>query len=157
MSEAKQMLFARNVICICIEKKESGDYIGKIWHQYSDEPIDFDGVSEMLTLMDDLYDEWDFPQRGLEKREFHKSKDIELGSGDPNNLLIDIIQEQCGVRNIQNKKGTLGTFMVQVKYRQNATWQGVVIHSESNTKEDFESAMSLVNIIDNAINATVER
>ena len=28
MSEAKQMLFARNVICICIEKKESGDYIG---------------------------------------------------------------------------------------------------------------------------------
>ncbi len=155
MSEAKQMLFARNIICICIEKKESGDYIGEIWHQYSDDPIEFNGVSEMLTFMDDLYDEWDFPQRGLEKREFYKSKDDERTQEDSEHLVIDKIQEMFGVRNIQNKQGTIGTFMVQVKYRQNATWQGCVIHSETNTKTDFNSAMGLVNIIDNAIKDAV--
>ena len=151
MSEAKQMLFARNVICICVEKKEGGDYIGLLWHQYSDNPIEFNGVSDMLMLMDDLYDEWDFPQRGLDKREFNKSKDTQLMNADPDNLVIDKVQQEAGVKNVQNKKGTLSTFMVQVKFRQNATWQGTVIHSESNTKKDFESAMELVDIMDKAM------
>ena len=154
MSEAKQMLFARNIICICIEKKESGDYIGEIWHQYSDDSIDFNGVSEMLTIMDDLYDEWDFPQRGLEKREFYRSREIETANEEQEELVIDKIQEKFGVRNIQNKSGTI---IVQVKFRQNATWQGTVIHSETNKKEDFESAMRLVSIIDDAIKDCGER
>lgn len=153
MSEAKQMLFARNVICICIEKKESGDYIGLLWHQYSDDPIEFNGVSDMLMLMDDLYDEWDFPQRSLEKREFNKTRDHEEMNGDPDNLVIDKVQAASGVKNVQNKKGSLGTFFVQVKFRQNATWQGTVIHSESNKKFDFTSAMGLVEVIDKSMSS----
>lgn len=151
MSEAKQMLFARNVICICIEKKEGGDYIGLLWHQYSYAPIEFNGVSDMLMLMDDLFDEWDFPQRGLDKREFNKSKEQELMNDNTDELVIDKVQAASGIKNVQNKKGTLATFMVQVKFRQNATWQGTVIHSESNTRTDFESAMELVDIMDKAM------
>jgi len=107
MSEAKQMLFARNVICICIEKKEGGDYIGLLWHQYSYAPIEFNGVSDMLMLMDDLFDEWDFPQRGLDKREFNKSKEPKLMNGNTDELVIDKVQAESGIKNVQNKKGTL--------------------------------------------------
>ena len=147
MAEGKQLLFARNLICICIDGKENADYQGKIWHQYSDDSIYFDSANELLMVMDDLYDEWDFPQRGLEKREFHKNKHEEKLSGDNSRLVIDEIQKRKGVRNIQDKKGELGTFLVQVAFRQNATWQGHVICVENNEKYDFVSALSLLEII----------
>ena len=39
MSETKQMLFARNLICACIESDDNADYQGLIYHQYADNPI----------------------------------------------------------------------------------------------------------------------
>ena len=56
------------------------------------------------------------------------------------------------IRNVQNKKGQLGTFVVQVTFRQDATWQGHVIHQENNEKIDFISALELIKIMDKALN-----
>lgn len=149
MSETKHMLFARNLICICIDGKENADYQGKIWHQYSDDPIEFESAIRMLGIMDDLMDEWDFPQRGLEDRSFDKNnrKKEQLHAPDEE-LTIDKVQEMFGIRNIQNRKGMLSTFVVQVGYRQRATWQGHVVCVEANELKEFESAMALLRIID---------
>lgn len=149
MSDTKHMLFARNLICICIDGKENADYQGKIWHQYSDDPIEFESAIRMLSIMDKLMDEWDFPQRGLEDRSFEKSsrkKEQLHAPGDE--LTIDKVQEMYGTRNIQNRKGNLSTFVVQVGYRQRATWQGHVVCVEANELKEFESAMALLRIID---------
>ncbi len=154
MGESKQMLFAKNLICICVNSNESADYQGLIYHQYSDEPIEFDGLTDFLVKAEELFDTWDFPQRGVAQRYFKKSNRDEVGyhrKKQDDRLPIEIIQESAGVRNVQNKKGKLGTFVVQVVYRQDATWQGHVIHQEENNKIDFTSALELVKIIDNAI------
>ena len=160
MSEAKQMLFASNLICVCIDDNENADYQGYLWHQYSDDPISFSGIYDMLIKADDLFDTWDFPQRSLERREFgHEEQEDHRDKGFPKvfdepseELVIDKIQRQSGTRNIQGKKGNLGTFIIQVAFRQNATWQGHVITVESNEKNDFGSAMELVRIMDRALN-----
>ncbi len=159
MSETtKQMLFAKNLVCICVDDKVNEDYSGKIFHQYSDDPLVFDGVADLCLKMEELFDEWDFPQRGLEERTFtreareairEKSKRHHMSDSDL--LPIELIQKKYGVRNIQNKKGGLGTFVVQVVFRQDATWQGHVIIKESNEKKDFISALELIKIIDQAI------
>ncbi len=154
MSDSKHILFARNLICICIEDNKNADYQGLLYHQYADDPISFDGTADLMVRMEALFDEWDFPQRGLAARKFDKKDRDELkrkktDHGDK--LPIDIISEKCGVRNVQNKKGTLGTFVVQVVYRQDASWQGHVIIKEKDEQLDFNSALELIRIIDRTV------
>lgn len=157
MSEAKQMLFARNLICVCIDDNQNADYQGQMWHQYSDEPLSFSGIYDMIVKADDLFDAWDFPQRSLERREFgHDEQKDHRNKGFPkpaptDELAIDRVSRQSGTRNIQGKRGELGTFIIQVAYRQNATWQGHVVNTGTNQKDDFSSAMELVRIIDRAM------
>ena len=155
MGDSRHILFARNLICICVEDNNNADYQGLIYHQYADAPVPFDGTADLLVKMEELFDEWDFPQRGLAARKFDrknrdelKRKKVDHADG---RLPIDIIAEKCGVRNVQNKKGRLGTFVVQVVYRQDASWQGHVILKEIDEKRDFNSALELIRIIDGAI------
>jgi hypothetical protein len=157
MSEAKQMLFARNLICVCIDDNQSADYQGQMWHQYSDDPVPFIGIYDFLIAADELFDSWDFPQRSLERREFghdeaedHRHKGFPKAP-DTDELTIDKVSRQNGTRNIQGKRGKLGTFIIQVAYRQNATWQGHVVNVETNEKSAFVSAMELVRIIDRSL------
>ncbi len=152
MSETKQMLFAKNLVCICVNDNANADYQGLIYHQYADNPIEFSGTADLIVKMEEMFDEWDFPQRSLAERKFDKRhkdtmKDTMLKEGDTR-LPIEIMQDAHGIRNVQNKKGTLGTFVVQVVFRQDATWQGHVIHQEKNDKQDFISALELIRLMD---------
>ena len=154
MSDSKQMLFARNLICVCIDDDKDADYQGLIYHQYADEPISFNGIASMILEMENLFDEWDFPQRGLAERKFDKKKENHkrpVSETQDDRLKIEIISDTHGVRNVQNKKGKLATFVIQVVYRQDASWQGHVIYQEDNEKLDFNSALELIKIIDRAV------
>ncbi len=152
MAETKQMLFARNLMCVCINANENAEYQGDIWTQYQDEPIDFLSVTSMLSQMDSLMDDWDFPQRALDQRHFYKNHNENDSFEEKDNILvIDRIQKESGTRNIQNKKGKLGTFVVRVAFRQNATWQGEMIHTEKNEKYAFDSAMEMLGIMDRCL------
>ncbi|KUJ24914.1 hypothetical protein AR437_03050 [Christensenella hongkongensis] len=55
--------------------------------------------------------------------------------------------EQTEAINVTGKKAT---FIVQIQYRQNATWQGQVVWSEKNEKKKFRSALELIKLIDSA-------
>ena len=154
MSDSKQMLFARNLICVCIDDNKDADYQGLIYHQYADEPISFNGIADMILEMENLFDEWDFPQRGLAERKFDRKKENHkrpIPETEDDKLKIEIISDTHGVRNVQNKKGKLGTFVIQVVFRQDASWQGHVIYQEDNEKLDFNSALELIKIIDRAV------
>ena len=154
MSDSKQMLFARNLICVCIDDNQDADYQGLIYHQYADDPIRFNGIASMILEMENLFDEWDFPQRGLAERKFDKKKENHkrpVPETEDDKLKIEIISDTHGVRNVQNKKGKLGTFVIQVVFRQDASWQGHVIYQEDNEKLDFNSALELIKIIDRAV------
>ena len=139
---------------VCIDSTENSDYQGYIWHQYSDEPLKFDGFLQMLSIMEGLLDEWDFPQKALSTRSFFKQdKPGYNKNANPDELVIDQVQKDTGVRNVQNQRGKRATFSVQVSFRQHATWQGHVIHAESDEKKDFESAMQLLRIMNGYLNS----
>ncbi len=157
MAETKQMLFAKNLVCVCVEQVQDGDFSGLLYHQYADAPVDFTSATDFLVKMEDLMDQWDFPQRGLAERFFKKenrdnARKVHPLKADDDRLPIEIIQDMNGVRNVQNKKGKLATFVVQVVYRQDATWQGHVIFRERNEKKDFRSALELIKYMDASIN-----
>ena len=113
-------------------------------------------MTDFMMKLEELFDEWDFPQRGLAPRVFKKGSRDDIGYKKKqlsDKLPIEVISEANGVRNVQNKKGKLGTFVIQVVYRQEATWQGHVIHQEKNEKTDFVSALELIKIMDRALKA----
>ncbi|MCR5403751.1 MAG: hypothetical protein K6E91_08055 [Butyrivibrio sp.] len=155
MADTKQMLFSKNLICLCIDGNENADYQGKLYHQYSDDAIEFRGLTDAVIRTEELFDEWDFPQRGLAQRRFKKhtreEKRPKPGADGDDRLPIEIIRDEKGVRNVQNKKGALGTFIIQVRYRQRASWQGQVIWLEKNELMDFISVLELLKIIDSSM------
>ncbi|GEM_PF-2395425 len=54
----------------------------------------------------------------------------------------DVQREACGCRN-----GKLATFAIRVQYRQNASWQGRMVHKETKEKYVFRSFRQLMNQI----------
>lgn len=59
------------------------------------------------------------------------------------------------VKALQDKKempsGKKGTFLVNVQYCQNSTWQGYVVWAEKNKKKYFKSALEMMRLIDDAL------
>ena len=145
MSTAECKLYAPNLICICIYSAERGDYTGVLWNQYDDKPDAFHNSIELIQKMDALYDEWDFPQRSTSCRTFGRIEDKPVRTG------IMEGKRQMDARRVQENKGEKGTFIVHVKYRQNATWQGEVIWTERKQKQYFRSALELLKLIDSAL------
>ncbi len=54
------------------------------------------------------------------------------------------------------KNGQRGTFVVNVMYRQNSSWQGKVYWAEQNKTCTFRSALELMKLIDGALDAAGE-
>ena len=46
-----------------------------------------------------------------------------------------------------------GTFIIKVEDCQRGTWQGKVVWADENTTEHFRSALELLQLVDEAINA----
>ena len=148
MIEAERRLYAPNLICVCVNTTEAGDYAGLIWNQYSDRPDVFHNSIEMIHRMEALYDAWNFPQRSTGRRTFKITKETSPGMGQEG------VVQLMDARRVQEKKGDKGTFIVRVKYRQNATWQGEVIWTEQKQKRCFRSALELLKLIDSALDVS---
>ena len=52
---------------------------------------------------------------------------------------------------IQEKRGGKGTFIIQIQYRQNSSWQGKIVWVEQNKTLYFRSALELIKLIDSAL------
>ncbi len=139
-------IHARNLICICIDRIDHRDYVGRLWHQYQDEPIAYNTTMEMIQAMDGLYDLWQFPQRSTQVRMFGAEVNETTGRKEE---MTDMDEKR-----LSRKSGDIGTFIVRVKYRQNATWQGEVVWAEKQERRYFRSALELLKLIDGALEET---
>lgn len=145
MGESMWALHVSNLICIGVDRKENGEYSGRIWHPYEDDPVVWCGTIQLIQEMEQLYDEWKFPQSSTSCHSFKTKKNAggrQQRGGD--HLAMDI-------QRVQNKKGDLGTFLVRVKYRQNASWQGEVVWAEGNQRRSFRSALELIKMMDSVL------
>ena len=52
------------------------------------------------------------------------------------------------------KRRHKGTFIVKLDDCQHGTWQGKVVWAEENVTEHFRSALELIKLIDEAVNAS---
>ena len=57
---------------------------------------------------------------------------------------------------LSTKRKPQGTFIVNIKYRENATWQGEVVWADKKQKKYFRSALELLKLIDGALDGDSE-
>lgn len=145
------MLFAPNLISICIDDRVDGDYKGRLIEPYGAGTQLFFETADLLLQMDELYDRWNYPQKAMRSRSFIRRTETVL----PVNIRKGDFH--MNMKKVQESRGKKGTFIVQVQYRQNATWQGQVVWAEENRKEYFRSALELLKLIDSAMGAQEEK
>ena len=145
MSKLINHLYSPNLISICVDHREDGDFGGEVWDFYHEEPHSFDRAMELVMYVDGFMDEINFPQSANRPRTFRKTGTVQRARR--KSFHKDKIRT---MDNLEEKQGNLGTFIVQVKYRQNSTWQGQVVWAEEDKKVYFRSALELLRLIDDA-------
>ena len=133
---------APNLMSICIDENENHEKQGRFYHRYSVEPMLFTDLNSLLIEADRLMDKIDYPQASMRSRNFFDTQENRKEKGAERVKTAD---------EILNESGKKATFVVNVTYRQNATWQGDVTWLDQEKKESFRSLLELIKLIDAAV------
>lgn len=134
-------IYAPNLVNVCVDQNNAGEMSGRIYHCYDQKPWEFSNVVELLCHMEALFDAISFPQASTASRTFSK---VGNSSG-PKPAKV------CEVDQVTQYRGKLGTFVTHVQYRQNATWQGVVVWAEAECRQNFVSTLDYLKLLNNAL------
>jgi len=139
-------IFSPNIICNCVNSFNNRGLQGELYHSYSREPCKYDDIVGMLKAMEELYDTLQFPMSSTESRSFFSSRKKMTRKG-----MAKVMKDEI----LLDKRGEKGTFLIQVQYRQNSTWQGKVVWVEENRTQHFRSALELIKLVDGALSEGV--
>ncbi len=129
-------------VCICVDEYDAHSISGRIYHPGNETPVHFNEIGRLLIQADKLMDEQNYPQPSTLSRSFVKSLQSQAKSKEKK-----LMPKKTEV----SEKGGKGTFVVQIQYRQHATWQGKVLWAEKNESMQFRSALELLKLIDSAL------
>ena len=138
-----------NLVCVCIDNVDGRQASGSFYHKYSATAVPFSDLNHLLILMEQLMDRLNFPQASTIQRSFFKTESTR-----------GIREEAHQVRDakdILNETGKRATFVINVQYRQNATWQGRVLWADEGKSCNFRSALELLKLIDCALDIEEEK
>lgn len=110
---------------------------GRIYHDSREGGTAFVGLSEMILVLEELFDEIHYPVKSVDYRNF-SGKRQELG---------EEIKETALSQPLPDRKGKQADFTLHVKYRYNATWQGTITHLGTGERTSFLSLMELMDIL----------
>ena len=87
-----------------------------------------------------------FPQADLEERHFDSRKGGKTSLKQQEETVMP-------TEKLALEKGEKATFIVQVQFRQNASWQGEITWTEGKKKQRFRSALEMLKLMDEAMAA----
>ena len=138
--------YAPNFINMCIDNINDGELSGRIYHCYSKEPWKFTNILQLIELADDFFDRLEFPQASTSACSFTSTQ----FSG------VDRLDKVQSPEDFIENRGQKGTFFLNVRYRQNSSWQGSVTWVEEQREQHFRSALELLKLIDGALDNNYE-
>lgn len=148
---------APNIVTLCMDHYDGERQSGRLYHQYIPDAVPFASLIEAMDRMDRLYDELQFPYASVRLRSFlvdRKKEERALKRGKAPALSEYEREEKKKMAEFEEVTGHRGadaTFIIRVKYRQNASWQGEVTWVDQQKKERFRSALELVKLLDSAM------
>ncbi len=125
---------------ICIDDYMDNDIKGRIFHYFMEHKLFFRSSVEMLLMIEHEMNHMRYPQETTEHRYFKGLK--------PKKTKHKEWHKSMKESEIMMQKGEKSTFIVEIKYRENATWQGTLNWVEGNQTLNFRSALELLRLMD---------
>ncbi len=130
---------------ICVDEVADANMKGRLYCGCLPNGKEFCGADELIICVDDIMDRIAFPQSTVDKKSFAKKKGNNAQLSEKE---ITEVLEKMKNFNTDSNSGKKATFVLQVQFRQNASWQGVVKSVETDESYPFKSALELIKIID---------
>lgn len=121
---------SQHSLLICIDTYQNSIPTGTLYHPSLPTGKQFSSLSQLLLSMEHVLDTSHI-SRSLTRR-FSLFQPLTLWSGTP-------------------LAGAQATFLVQVLFQQNASWQGSVTWLEGQREEHFRSVLELIRLFDSAL------
>ena len=135
-----------NGVVLCADgEPHHGMFRGRLYHGYHDGPIEIESFLEMTQIMENLFDDLQFPRPGLKDRSFNEDQ-AKAGHIDKKEK-VRIMSD----KELLTHRGELGTFIIRVQQRQGGTWQGRVTWVDQNKTIRFRSVLELIKLIESGI------
>lgn len=139
-------IFTPDLVNVCVDRSMNGEIVGRLYHRYQEEPLRFSNLVDLLRLMEQFFDAIQFPQASTMSRSFRhpqpKAEEIYSEAGDPEMVL--------------RHTGEAASFVVNVAFRQNSTWQGEVYWVEAQRLHRFSSTLDFIKILDGSLMEKVD-
>ena len=140
--------YAPNLVVLMIDTHTERDFAGRVLHLYEEAAESFASGSDLVIRLDELYDEWKYPQRSTSQRYF---KEAASGQAKGTDTHLNNRDKKRTIDELYEARGEIATFMLQVEYRQNSSWQGHVIRLETGEAKSFQSVLELMRMIDRTL------
>ena len=102
---------------IAVDDFEKRILKGRIYHESKNGGIAFYSLSEMVFVLEELFDEIHYPMKSVDPRNFGKKDWLDLMEDETENRMEMLEPENTG---------KLADFCLHVQYRYYASWQGVI-------------------------------
>lgn len=119
---------------VCVDSYDNGVLQGRLYSPCQEVEC-FASLSQFLLKMEQLLDETQQPQSYTRLRRFSSLLQPDL----------------CGASPAPVRRGGRATFDLQVIFRQNTSWQGILHWREANVQHSFRSVLELVILMDSAL------
>lgn len=130
---------------ICVDGIIDFDMAGTIYNIFMPEPVKFSSVFECVGVMDEFFDDIAFPQAYYDDRTFTQKL------SQKRKQLKKEVQQYMSEDILLSEQGKKATFMVQVQFRQNATWQGTITWMDEKKTQRFRSTLEMIKLMDGAL------
>ncbi|MGI6115949.1 hypothetical protein [Luoshenia tenuis] len=126
-------------IWICVDAWEESRILGRFYHAATGKGA-FKDLNQLLLRLEEKFDEVNAPRATTVSRSFGQRVKVQKDKGKGT---VEKMKEKP-------EAGKKATFMVQVQYRENASWQGQITWVEANQTRNFRSALELIKLMDSA-------
>ena len=131
---------------MCVDQMRDKDPVGRLVCLYEEEPIAFCGLADAVLQMQQRFDAYGLPQAQTSMHAFTPAKE---------EVLPMHIQATCqpawSPDALACCKGERDTFLIEVRFRQHASWQGHVTWLRGKQKVAFRSVLELICLMQQAL------
>ena len=139
---------APNLVSVCVDQREDNESSGRMYCCYESGSIAFKNEYQLLKAMEDMMERIGYPQSSVEMRSYSIQNGRQQESKPP--VKEERLEPVTDKETVLNQRGEKATFLIHVKYRQSATWQGEIAWVERGVKQSFRSALELLKLMDSA-------
>lgn len=126
---------------VCVDETGEGGLKGCVVGARLSAPMEFECVEALVLKVKAVMDLQNYPQAFQRIRTFAAEERLEIPAA---LSLEEGMQEQA----VQEAHGTVGTFLLHVTTRRNATWQGYVDWLDGSGRQEFDSVLEFIKLTD---------